>query len=92
MNADSTKHARAWEQLHTFITHGKKEHALGLLKLLTHEMNDVPFACQIEGDVALAFNDQKALEKYEKAAALYEKEGRNKEADAVRKHIDALKG
>lgn len=89
---NSEKRAQAWEQLHTFITHGKKEHALGLLKLLTHEMNDVPFACQIEGDVALAFKDEAALQKYEKAAALYEKEGRQKEAEAVRAHIEMLKG
>ena len=91
MENNNSKHAQAWEQLYNFIAHGRKEHALGLLKLLTHQMNDVPFACQIEGDVALAFNDEKALEHYEKSAKAYEKDGRKKEAEAVRKHIADLK-
>ncbi len=91
MKNNNSKHANAWQQLHTFIAHGRKEHALALLKLLTHQMNDVPFACQIEGDVALAFNDERALEHYEKSANAYEKEGRAKEAEAVRKHIADLK-
>ena len=51
MENNNSKHTNAWQQLHTFIAHGRKEHALALLKLLTHQMHDGPFACQIEGDV-----------------------------------------
>ncbi|MEX2437886.1 MAG: hypothetical protein WD449_01385 [Candidatus Babeliales bacterium] len=85
-------YAQAWEQLYTYIVHGKKEHAFGLFKLLKHQMPDKAFALQLEGDMLLACGDAQALAKYEQAITLYQKEGRSKEADAVAHYVVMLKG
>lgn len=61
----------AWFKLAEFVQRGEKERALGVYKLLALSLQDLAFACQLEGDILLAFDDQSAKAKYLQAAEIY---------------------
>ncbi|MBY0109504.1 MAG: hypothetical protein K2X90_00090 [Candidatus Babeliaceae bacterium] len=63
----------AWFKLAEFVGRKEKERALGVYRLLSHSLPDDAFAAQIEGDLLMAFGDEKAVDAYQKAAWLYEK-------------------
>lgn len=80
----------AWFKLAEFVARKEKERALGVYRLLVHSLPEESLAAQLEGDLLLAFNDTKALECYEKAANLYERDGKIIQAVAVREHCALL--
>ncbi len=69
----SEKFTVAWFKLAEFVGRKEKERALGVYRLLSHSLADDAFAAQLEGDLLMAFGDEKAVDAYQKAARLYEK-------------------
>ncbi len=65
----------AWFKLAEFVGRKEKERALGVYRLLSHSLPDDAFAAQLEGDLLMAFYDEKAVDAYQRAARLYEKNG-----------------
>jgi predicted negative regulator of RcsB-dependent stress response len=66
----------AWFKLAEFVGRKEKERALSVYRLLSHSLPDDAFAAQLEGDLFLAFcDDERAVDAYQKAARLYEKNG-----------------
>lgn len=89
----SDKYNVAWFKLAECVSRGEKERALGVYRLLAHSFDNPAFATQLEGDILLAFNDQKnAIEKYHYAAQLYAKNDCPLEAAAVYEHLMVLVG
>ncbi len=85
------KYTIAWFKLAECVSRGEKERGLGVYRLLSHSFDDQAYAQQLEGDLLLAFKDQKkAIEKYRQAAKWYKKEGRKFEAAAVYEHLRTL--
>ena len=80
----------AWFTLAECITRREKVRALGVYRLLSHSINDSALRFQLEGDILLAFEDATALEKYDTAYRMYQKEGRLREAIAVCEHLHTL--
>lgn len=77
------KYTVAWFKLAECVAKGEKEKAFGVYRLLTHSLEDKAYAQQLEGDLLGAFQDERALEKYEHAAQLYMANNRWKEAIAL---------
>ena len=73
----------AWFKLAECVAKGEKEKAFGVYRLLMHSLDDKAYAHQLEGDLLGAFQDERALEKYEHAARLYVENNRWKEAIAL---------
>jgi len=86
----SEKYNVAWFKLAECVTRGEKERALGVYKLLSHSIDDPAFVEQLEGDLLLAFEDERAASKYVQAAQLYKKQQRFVEAAAVYEHLLTL--
>ena len=86
----SDKFNVAWFKLAEFVARKEKERALGVYRLLAHSLPDEAFAAQLEGDLLLAFNDEKALDSYKRAARLYEVHEKLFQAAAVYEHIIVL--
>lgn len=81
----------AWFKLAEFVARKEKERALGIYRLLTHGIRDEALAVQLEGDLLLAFNDERALTCYVRALELYERGGKLVHAIAVGEHCVTLK-
>lgn len=77
------KYTVAWFKLAECVAKGEKEKAFGVYRLLMHSLEDKAYAHQLEGDLLGAFQDERALEKYEYAAHLYKSNNRWKEAIAL---------
>lgn len=77
------KYTVAWFKLAECVAKGEKEKAFGVYRLLMHSLEDKAYAYQLEGDLLGAFQDDRALEKYEHAAELYVANQRWKEAIAL---------
>lgn len=77
------KYTVAWFKLAECVAKGEKEKAFGVYRLLMHSLEDKAYAQQLEGDLLGAFQDERALEKYEHAAQLYMANNRWKEAIAL---------
>lgn len=77
------KYTVAWFKLAECVAKGEKEKAFGVYRLLMHSIEDKAYAHQLEGDLLGAFQDERALEKYEHAAQLYMSNNRWKEAIAL---------
>ncbi|MDR3646675.1 MAG: hypothetical protein P4L22_03985 [Candidatus Babeliales bacterium] len=86
----SEKYNIAWFKLAEFVSRGEKERALGIYRLLTLSINDPALVLQLEGDILLAFNDTNAILQYEKAAKLYQQNGRIIEAISIYEHLISL--
>ena len=87
----SDKYNVAWFKLAECVARGERERALGVYRLLAHSFDDPAFACQLEGDILVAFSDGAgAVEKYKEAVELYKNSGRMLEAAAVGEHILVL--
>lgn len=84
------KYTIAWFKLAEFVARGEKERALGVYRLLCYSFDDKAFACQLEGDILWAFNDNNASEKYFQAAQLYQQEAKELQAAAVYEHLVTL--
>lgn len=80
----------AWFKLAEFVGRKEKERALGVYRLLSHSLSDTAFAAQLEGDLLMAFQDEKALDAYQKAAHLYEKSGNLMHAALLYEHMVML--
>jgi len=85
------KYNIAWFKLADCVARGEKERALGVFRLLSHSFDDPALARQLHGDLLLSFRDERAQEKYEEAALLYEDDNRLLEAAAVYEHLVSLK-
>jgi len=72
----SIKFNVAWFKLAEFVSRKEKERAFAIYRLLVHSLEDQALSVQLEADLLLAFNDEKALCVYERAAQLYESSGR----------------
>ena len=81
----------AWFKLAELVSRGEKEKALNLYRLLSHSFDVKAYALQVEGDILWAFEDSVAIEKYEEAARLYQKEKQIAPAAAVYEHLVALR-
>lgn len=81
----------AWFKLAEFVGRKEKERALGVYRLLSHSLPDSAFAAQLEGDLFMAFNDEKALEAYSRSAKLYEKNGRSAHAALIYEQMIMIK-
>ncbi len=81
------KYNVAWFKLAEFVVRKEKERALGVYKLLSHSLPDDAFAAQLEGDLFMAFNDEKACDAYHRAAKLYEKSGQHAHAALIYEQI-----
>lgn len=85
------KYTIAWFKLAEFVTRKEKERALGIYRLLVHSLHDDALALQLEGDLLLSFGDEKALEKYTKAAEAYTNLGKHVHAAGIYEHCLALR-
>lgn len=90
MQLPSDKYTIAWFKLAEFVVRGEKERALGMYRLLAHSLPDEAFAAQLEGDLFLAFQDERAIDSYQRSAIKYERTGRLPQAAAVHEHLIAL--
>jgi len=79
----SDKYNVAWFKLAEFVSRGEKERALGLYRLLMHSFDDKALAHQLEGDLLLSFKNDDSIMAYQKAAQLYQEDGRFIQAIAV---------
>ena len=84
------KYTIAWFKLAECVTKGEKEKAFGVYRLLKHSFEDQAYAHQLEGDLLHAFGDERAKEKYEHAAQLYQHNNRLKEAAAIYEELAFL--
>lgn len=84
------KYTVAWFKLAECVAKGEKEKAFGVYRLLMHSLEDKAYAHQLEGDLLGAFQDERALEKYEHAAQLYVANNRWKEAIALYEEIASM--
>lgn len=82
----SEKFNVAWFKLAEFVSRKEKERALGIYKLLIHSLPNDAIAAQLEGDLLLAFHDEKALQSYTRAVELYERLNDPYKAVAVCEH------
>ena len=53
----SDKYNVAWFTLAECVSRGEKVRAMSLYRLLVHSIKDGAFACQLKGDLLLAFRD-----------------------------------
>jgi tetratricopeptide (TPR) repeat protein len=83
----SDRYNLAWFKLAEFVVRKEKERALGMYRLLIHSLPDEAFSAQLEGDLLLAFNDDKAHDAYLRAARFYEDENRLAHAVAIYEHL-----
>lgn len=83
----SEKFNVAWFKLAEFVNRKEKERALALYRLLIHSLSDKALIVQLEGDLLLAFKDEKSIEVYKRAAILYEESGRLLQAALVYEHL-----
>lgn len=81
------KYSIAWFKIADFVSRGEKERALGVYRLLSHSFEDRALVLQLEADILLSCNDDRAIEKYEQSALLYQQAGRLYEAVGVYEHI-----
>lgn len=86
----SDKYNIAWFKLAEFVSRKEKERALGIYKLLIHSLPTDAIAAQLEGDLLLAFRDEKALQSYTRAVELYEQTEDYIKALAVCEHCLTL--
>jgi len=86
----SEKFNVAWFKLAEFVGRKEKERAMILYRLLVHSLSDQAFAAQLEGDLFLAFRDEKVIEAYKRAVTLYEESGRLIQAVAVYEQLVTL--
>lgn len=84
------KYTVAWFKLAECVAKGEKEKAFGVYRLLMHSLEDKAYAYQLEGDLLGAFQDERALEKYEHAAQLYVSNHRWKEAACIYQELAGL--
>lgn len=84
------KYTVAWFKLAECVAKGEKEKAFGVYRLLMHSLEDKAYAYQLEGDLLGAFQDERALEKYEHAAQLYVSNHRWKEAASIYQELAGL--
>lgn len=85
------KYNVAWFTLAECIARGEKVRALGVYRLLSHSIENVAFARQLEGDIWMAFADkEQAKTKYQEAATLYRTSGKLRESAAVKEHLHDL--
>lgn len=68
----SDKYSIAWFKLAQCIAKGERERAMGIYRLLSHSIENIAYAKQLEADLYLYFQDtQSAVHKYKEAAAVY---------------------
>lgn len=84
------KFSIAWFKLADCVLRGEKERAFGIYRLLAHSFEDKALASQLEGDLLWSFQDTNAIEKYQLAVELYQKNDRLLEAAAVSEHLISL--
>ena len=80
----------AWYKLAELVNRGEKEKALTFYRLLSHSFDDKAYATQLEGDLLWFFEDRHALDKYQQAATLYQKEKKLLSAAFVYEHLLTL--
>lgn len=83
----SDKFNVAWFKLAELVVRKEKERALYIYRLLVHSLQDEALTAQLEGDLLLSFNDEKAIDCYIRAATLYERSDRYIEAIAIYEQI-----
>jgi tetratricopeptide (TPR) repeat protein len=89
-NLEADKFNIAWFKLAEFVARKEKERAFGIYRLLVHSLPHSALAAQLEGDLFLAFNDEKAVSCYIKAAELYHQDGKIIQAIAIYEHCITL--
>ncbi|MCB9493494.1 MAG: hypothetical protein H6679_04445 [Epsilonproteobacteria bacterium] len=78
----------AWFALSNLIARKEKEKALNVFRLLAHSFDDRAYTLQIEGDILWHLDDyDQSIERYKKAAFLYQKEKRLINAIAIYEHM-----
>lgn len=93
MQVSIDHYAIAWQKLAESIMYGKKEHALGIYRLLSRSFENKAVVHQLQGDIFLAFNDLNAAHQaYTQAAQLYEQQGNIECAQCVAHHAQMLHG
>lgn len=80
----------AWFKLSEFAQRREKERALLFYRLLVHSINDEAVACQLEGDLYAAFNDDRALDCYRRAARLYMQMNKPRHAEVLHELLRTL--
>lgn len=83
----SEKFNVAWFKLAELVNRKEKERALSLYRLLVYALLDKALILQLEGDLLLAFKDEKAIDLYKRAAMLHEETGRYNEAVLLYEHM-----
>ncbi len=86
----SGKCSIAWFKLAEFTNRREKERALLFYRLLVHSINNEAVACQLEGDLFAAFNDQRALDCYRRAARMYTQMNKAVHAEVLYELIKTL--
>lgn len=83
MNLSKEQNSVAWFVLAEFIRKGERERALGMHRLLMHNIENQAFCAQVEADLFAAFDWQSSVERYKLAAALYTKQNQPEQAAAL---------
>lgn len=89
-HVSSERTSLAWFKLAEFVTRGEKERALSIYRLLAHSIKSEALAAQLEGDLLQAFQDDRALEAYRRAALLYQREDDTVQAILLYEQISTL--
>lgn len=89
-HVSSERTSLAWFKLAEFVTRGEKERALSIYRLLAHSIKSEALAAQLEGDLLQAFEDERALDAYRRAALLYLRENDMVQAVLLYEQISVL--
>jgi hypothetical protein len=89
-NLEADKFNIAWFKLAEFVARKERERAFAIYRLLVHSLPHGAIAAQLEGDLFLAFHDEKAIPCYLKAAELYYLDSKIPQAIAVCEHCVTL--
>lgn len=90
MQLHTEKYNVAWFKLAEFILRGEKERALGIYRLLAHSLQNQALAVQLKADILLSFADERAIEEYNTAAKMYQKQKKFMQTAAIYEHICML--
>lgn len=88
----SEKSSVAWFRLAECVGRKEKERALIMLRLLVHAITDKAYVAQLEGDLLWAFRDERAVDSYKRAIAIYEETHRVQDALQVYEQLIAILG
>ncbi len=90
IDAGTSRSMVAWFKLAEFVGRGERERAFTLYRLLAYAIPDPALVAQLEGDLLVAFKDDKAPVAYLRAVELYAESARFESAFRLVTHMTHL--